>query len=60
MVVGLKVYRVKNSEIYESLRNNLRGLAFFRKDDTGFYIKTPINNVVELFLKNDLIEEIRQ
>jgi hypothetical protein len=59
MVVGLKVYKVKDSETYEALRNTLKGLAFFRKDNTGFYIKTPMNNVVELFLKNELIEEFK-
>jgi len=60
MVVGLKVYKVKNLETYQALQNNLKGLAFFRKDDTGFYIKTPTNNIVELFLKNNLIEEFNQ
>jgi hypothetical protein len=59
MVVGLKVYKIKNQEIYESLRNLLSGIAFFRKDDNGFYIKSTKNNIIKEFMSYELIEEVK-
>jgi len=54
-MVGLKTYQIKDKEVYETLRNMLSGYAFFRKDDDKFYMKCPINNVVNQFLELNLI-----
>ena len=59
MVVGLKVYKIKNQEVYDALRNLLSGIAFFRKDDNGFYIKATKNSIIKQFLDSNLIEEIK-
>ena len=59
MVVGLKVYKIKNQEVYDSLRNLLSGIAFFRKDDNGYYIKATKNQIIKQFLDSDLIEKIK-
>jgi hypothetical protein len=58
MVVGLKTYKTDNQEIYETLRKMLSGIAFFRKDEKFFYIKSPNNQVVSQFLEINLIEEV--
>jgi hypothetical protein len=58
MVVGLKVYKVKNSETYENLRSIFSGYAFFRKNENEFFIKIPKNPTIEEYLKLGLIEEV--
>ena len=56
MVVGLKVYKIKDKETYEQLRMMFSGIAFFRNTDTEFFIKTTKNPTIEEFLKLGLIE----
>ncbi len=58
MVVGLKVYKIQNQQVYENLRGVLSGLAFFRKDENDFFIKSPFNDVIKQFLELKLIEEV--
>lgn len=58
MVVGLKVYKVKNKEVYENLRKMFLGIAFFRSEKNEFFIKTTKNPTIDEFLKLGLITEI--
>lgn len=57
-MVGLKTYKVKDKETYEKLRTILSGLAFFRQTETEFFIKTPFNDIVKMFLDEKLMEVI--
>jgi len=57
-MVGLKTYKVKDKETYEKLRVTLSGLAFFRQTETEFFIKTPFNDIVKMFLDEKLMEVI--
>lgn len=57
-MVGLKVYKVKDKESYEKLRVILSGLSFFRQTETEFFIKTPFNDIVKMFLDEKLMEEV--
>jgi hypothetical protein len=56
MVVGLKVYKIKDKETYEQLRIMFSGLAFFRHTNTEFFIKITKNPTIEKFLKLGSIE----
>jgi uncharacterized membrane protein len=56
MVVGLKVYILKDKETYEQLRMMVSGISFFRHTNTEFFIKTTKNPTIEEFLKLGLIE----
>ena len=57
-MVGLKVYKVKDKESYEKLRLILSGLSFFRQTETEFFIKTPLNDVIKMFLDEKLLDEV--
>ena len=57
-MVGLKVYKIKDKESYEKLRTLLSGLAFFRQTETEFFIKTPFNDIVKMFLDEMLMDEV--
>jgi hypothetical protein len=57
-MVGLKVYKVKDKESYEKLRSILSGLAFFRHTETEFFVKTPFNDIVKMFLDDKLMGEV--
>ena len=56
--MGLNVYRVKDKETYEKLRSILSGFSFFRHTETEFFIKTPFNDVVKMFLDEKLMDEV--
>lgn len=56
--MGLKVYKVKDKESYEKLRLILSGFSFFRHTETEFFIKTPFNDVVKMFLDEKLMDEV--
>ena len=56
--MGLKVYKVKDKESYEKLRLILSGLSFFRQTETEFFIKTPFNDVIKMFLDEKLLDEV--
>lgn len=55
--MGLKIYKIKDKETYEKLRSTLSGLAFFRHTETEFFIKTPFNDIVKMFLNEKLMDE---
>jgi hypothetical protein len=57
MVVGLKVYIVKDKENYEKLRSSLSGLCFFRNEDEKYFIKAPLNNVIKNLIEIGIISE---
>ena len=57
-MVGLKVYKIKDKESYEKLRSILSGLSFFRQTETEFFIKTPFNDVIKMFLDEKLLDEV--
>ena len=46
-MVGLKVYRTEHKSLYEALQKLLVGVAFFRKDDKFFYIKTKKGKLID-------------
>jgi hypothetical protein len=56
--VGLKVYKIKNKELYENLKKMFSGIAFFRSEKNEFFIKTTKNPTIDEFLKLGLMEEI--
>lgn len=53
----MKVYVTNNKEIYEKLRQMLSGTAFFRHTDNEYFVKVPINPVIENFLELGLLSE---
>ena len=46
-MVGLNVYRTNYKSLYEALQKLLVGVAFFRKDEEFFYIKTRKSKLVD-------------
>ena len=57
-MVGLEIYYTEDIEIYNFLHKNLSGIAFFRKSNDKFYIKSPNNKLIkELLSKNLIIKE---
>lgn len=60
MVVGLKTYYTLDSNIYNFLHKNLSGIAFFRKENDKFYIKSPKNKLIEEFLTKKVIFIVNQ
>jgi hypothetical protein len=60
MVVGLKVYKVKDKETYIHLNTVLSGWCFFKNDGENFYIKSPLNNSIEQLIEMGLITELSQ
>lgn len=51
----MKVYKIKDKEIYNQLHSILSGFAFFRHTETEYYIKSPKTPVLDEFLKLGLI-----
>lgn len=51
MLVGLKVYRTEYKSLYEALQKLLVGVAFFRKDEKFFYIKTKKSKFIDDLVK---------
>jgi hypothetical protein len=60
MVVGLKVYKVKDKETYNHLNTVLSGWCFFRNDGENYYIKAPKNNSIDQLLEMGMIKELPQ
>jgi len=58
MVVGLKTYEIKDETIYNTLKNSLSGVAFFRKDEKGFFVKSPSLNIIKELLRLGSITEL--
>jgi len=57
MVVGLKVYKVKDKETYNHLHTVLSGWCFFRHVGDEFFIKAPLNNTIKGLLEMGMIIE---
>lgn len=55
----LKVYKITNEDLFNDLRSNLSGYCFFRKDETGFYIKAPKMDLVESMVNSGLFIEMK-
>lgn len=60
MVVGLKVYKVKDKETYNNLHSLLSGWCFFRHENDEYYIKAPSKKIILDLIKKDLITELNQ
>jgi len=58
MVVGLKIYKVKDKETYNHLNTVLTGWCFFRHDGNNFYIKAPLNKTIESLIEMGMIKEL--
>ena len=58
MVVGLKVYKVKDKETYNHLNTVLSGWCFFRNEGENYYIKAPFNRTIESLIEMGMIEEL--
>jgi hypothetical protein len=58
MVVGLKVFRVKDKETYNHLNTVLSGWCFFRHDGDNYFIKAPVNKTIESLIEMGLIDEL--
>jgi hypothetical protein len=60
MVVGLKVYKVKDKETYNHLHTVLTGWCFFRNEGDNYYIKAPPNKTIKNLIEMGLIIEEHQ
>ena len=60
MVVGLKVYKVKDKETYNKLNSLLVGWCFFRHEGNEYYIKAPSNKTIKELVENGSITELNQ
>ena len=60
MVVGLKVYKVKDKETYNHLHTVLSGWCFFRNDGEHYFLKAPLNNTIKGLLEMGMITEINE
>ena len=60
MVVGLKVFKVKDKETYNHLNTVLSGWCFFRNDGENYYIKAPKNKSIENLIEMGMIKELPQ
>ncbi len=59
-MVGLKVYKIKDKEMYNRLHIDLSGLCFFRNEGENFYIKAPLNKTIKGLIELGLITEEHQ
>ncbi len=60
MVVGLKVFKVKDKETYNHLNTVLSGWCFFRNDGDNYYLKAPKNKSIENLIEMGMIKELPQ
>jgi len=58
MVVGLKVYKVKDKETYNHLNTVLSGWCFFRNEGDNYYVKAPLNKTIESLIEMGMITEV--
>jgi len=58
MVVGLKVYKVKDKETYNHLNTVLSGWCFFRNEGDDYYVKAPLNKTIESLIEMGMIKEV--
>ena len=57
MVVGLKIYKVKDKETYNHLHTVLSGWCFFRNENQNYYIKAPTNKTILNLIEMGFIKE---
>ena len=60
MVVGLKVYKVKDKETYNHLHTVLSGWCFFRNDAKNYFIKAPLNKTIKGLIEMGMINEFSE
>jgi hypothetical protein len=60
MVVGLKVYKVKDKETYNHLNTVLTGWCFFKNEGENYFIKAPLNKTIESLIEMGLIIEFNE
>ena len=60
MVVGLKVFKVKDKETYNHLNTVLTGWCFFRNEGENYFIKAPLNKTIESLIEMGLIIEFNE
>jgi hypothetical protein len=60
MVVGLKVYKVKDKETYQQLNGILSGWCFFRNEGESYYVKAPLNKTIENLIELGMIREVTE
>jgi hypothetical protein len=60
MVVGLKVYKVKDKDTYNHLHTVLSGWCFFRHEDENYFIKAPLNNTIKGLLEMGMITKVNE
>jgi hypothetical protein len=60
MVVGLKVYKVKDKETYTHLSTVLFGWCFFRNEGENYFIKAPLNKTIENLIEMGMIREVTE
>ena len=58
MVVGLKVFKIKDKETYNHLSTVLSGWSFFRNEDENYFIKAPLNKTIESLIEMGMIIEV--
>ena len=58
MVVGLKVFKVKDKETYNHLNTVLSGWCFFRNEGEDYYLKAPLNKTIESLIEMGMISEV--
>ena len=58
MVVGLKVFKVKDKETYNHLNTVLTGWCFFRNEGEDYYLKAPLNKTIESLIEMGMISEV--
>jgi hypothetical protein len=59
-VVGLKVFKIKDKEIYNRLHIDLSGSCFFRNEGENYFIKTPLNETIKNLIEMGFITELNQ
>ena len=57
-MVGLKTYKIKDESIYNNLKSSISGIAFFRKDEKGFYVKSPSLKIIKELVRIGSIVEL--
>jgi hypothetical protein len=60
MVVGLKVFKVKDKETYNHLSTVLSGWCFFRHEGEEYYVKAPLNKTIESLIEMGMIREVTE
>jgi hypothetical protein len=58
MVGRLKDYKIKDQTTYDLLKSSLTGIAFFRKDEKGFFVKSPSLNIIKEMIRLGSIVEL--